>query len=82
VWILQADAFLEIPEDAPLPPGSKVVEVPHDFDAAPEAYIVTADGVERRAPHELEALRRHDSEDRLTPDDVMVLKRMIKEREQ
>jgi hypothetical protein len=82
MWILQAEAFLEIPDDAPLPPGSKVVEVPDDFVAAPHAYVVTAEGVERRAPQELDALRRRDSEDRLTSNDVAILKRMIREREQ
>jgi hypothetical protein len=80
MWILQPDGLIEIPDDAPVPPGSKVVDVPDDFDATPDAYVVTADGVRRRTAKERQAARRRSPKHGLTAGEVAILKQMIKER--
>lgn len=31
MWIIQKDSLLQLPDDVPLPPDSRVVEVPDEF---------------------------------------------------
>jgi hypothetical protein len=54
VFVIQDGLLIEVPDDAPRPPRSVVVELPDDFLVRPEAYRVRKRGIVRRAERELE----------------------------
>jgi hypothetical protein len=79
MWVLQREAFLEIPDDAPVPPDSIVIEVTDEFLDEPEAFEVTPGGLRRRPEHEVAELRAARGTDRLTADEVAAVKKAIEE---
>jgi hypothetical protein len=40
MWIMQRDALMEIPDDLPLPPDSRVVEPPEEFLRSPRDFRI------------------------------------------
>jgi hypothetical protein len=52
MWVIQNTILVRLPDDVPLPPHSRVVEVPPDFD--PREYRIDAGALTRveRQPRE------------------------------
>ena len=40
MWIIQSDTLMELPDDVPLPPNSKKIEVPDDLFTSPRDFRV------------------------------------------
>ncbi len=40
MWVLQNDVLMELPDDVPMPPNGKKVDVPADFLVSPRDYKI------------------------------------------
>ena len=69
MWIVQKDMVLQIPDDAPLPPDSRVIDVPADFARDGGAFTFRNGAFTRRATP--------PTPPKLTPEEVEILKAAI-----
>jgi hypothetical protein len=79
MWLLQGELLVEFPDSAPVPPGSRRVDVPAGFLDEPRAFRVREGRVVRRPRKEVDALQRDREAARLSRDDVARLKRALEE---
>jgi|RhiMetdeSRZDD1v2_1073273.scaffolds.fasta_scaffold2405791_2 hypothetical protein len=83
MYVIQDGLLIQVPDDAPRPPRSVVVELPHDFHARPEAYQIRKRGIVRRPERELEVERQRAEEAataaELTPEEITRVKQAIAE---
>ncbi len=71
MWIIQKDVLLHLPDDVPLPPNSRVVDVPEDLRRDPRQFRIENGALVRagytpRVP-----------DDKLTSDEIRQLKQML-----
>lgn len=74
MWVMQNDVLLKLPDDAPLPPKSRVVEVPEDFQSRSARFRIE-NGELKRMPASLRV-----PDDKLTTDEVRQLKELLASR--
>jgi len=55
MWVMQNDVLMELPDDVPMPPNSKKVDVPDEFLVAPRHFRVR-DGALVHEPRKTEPL--------------------------
>src|SRR6266540_4559279 len=80
-WVIQNEALVRLPDDAPLPSGSVPVEPPEDFLERPDAYRVQGRYLVRRSDEELERLRPRGDAVKLTQEEIIRLKQILAEQE-
>lgn len=71
MWIIQNETLLSIPDDAPLPPNSVKVDPPADFKQNPLSYRIKGAGFIRSTSS------LPEPSPRLTPEEILTLKRAI-----
>ena len=71
MWVMQKEVLLLLPDDAPVPPDSRIVSVPADLKRnvsrlrVENGEVITVDRPQRTA------------EERLTREDVVALKKLL-----
>ena len=71
MWVIQNDALLSLPDDAPLPPNSLKVELPGDFKQNPSSYRIEKSAFIRVTAPELPRAPR------LTAEEIVKIKKAI-----
>ena len=79
MWVLSGGVLVRYPERSQLPKGAQVVDVPAGFQSDPGKYKVVGKKLVRRSRGELEASMRRNVELVLTPEEIAVVKRAIKD---
>jgi hypothetical protein len=83
MFIVHDGLLIELPDDAPRPPRSVVVDLPDDFLARPEAYRIRKRGIVRRPDRELLEAEERRAEAaataELTPEEIAKVKQAIVE---
>ncbi len=72
MWIMQNETLMEIPDDLPMPPNSRVIEPPEEFLRNPHDFRVEQ-GSLVHAPRP-----SRDDTPRLTSDEIMQIKNALK----
>lgn len=75
MWLIQKDSLLRVADDTPIPPGTKKIRVPDDFEANPSHYRIADGRIVRRSAAELKA--RASARLTLTQDDIRRIKEAI-----
>ena len=70
MWIMQNDVMMEIPDDVPMPPNSKKVEVPEAFLASPRDFRVKEGAL-------LHEPRKVELRPQFTRDEIAFLKQIV-----
>jgi hypothetical protein len=71
VWIIQNEVLIQLPDDVPVPSGSRVIEVADEFVRSPRAFRVAGGQLVRAEA------RPRSSADRLTRDEIVQLKKAL-----
>lgn len=50
MWVIQNESLFSLPDDAPMPPNAKPVDLPEDFHADPQAFTIEGDKIVRARP--------------------------------
>jgi len=79
MWLIQSGALLELPDDAPVPPGSVAVDLPEDFFESPDVYRVHARTITRLPEEQVEQIRAQRAAARFSKDEIAQLKRALAE---
>jgi hypothetical protein len=79
MWIVQNGALVRMADDAPLPPGSRAVNVPDDFVAAPDAYKLEGDRLVPVPEKERPSRSKAGEALKLTQEEIRILKAAIKD---
>jgi hypothetical protein len=78
MWVIQGKRLVRLPDDAPVPPGSRTVEPPNGFEVHPENFEVKGHRVMARPRAKGEKKERMQGL-KLTQDEIARVKKAIKE---
>jgi hypothetical protein len=70
MWIVQNDVMMEVPDDVPLPPNSKRIDVPAEFLASPRDFRLHEGAL-------LHEPRKVEPPPKLTRDEIVLLKQLV-----
>jgi hypothetical protein len=70
MWVMQNDVLMEIPDDVPMPPNTRKIDVPEDFLTSPQDFKVVQGELIREPRKAVEAPR-------FTHEEIAFLKQFV-----